>query len=494
MFADDFELADYTSGEYDLELVNENYNTDGTVTNTIDNTKAKAFTDQARVYTLTDTLAMNKEMFITFDFCIAAADAENAYMQIRGNAGVGPQFTFNGTQLRNQTGGSSYANLGAISTDTWYTAELEGKTNAPGGEVKFRIYKYEGSTKTLIQESVLSMRNYWAASAKSDAPFYMEARNISIDNVKVIQEYPDEIRLSTALDEIDAGSSALFDYKMYRNNAEVTKYGASENNALYGLGSVTWSLEGNDSTVSIDQTGKVTTTLNSPTQTVTVKLSSTFGDKTLTGTKTLKVNGVNLDGEKFTEITINGGAETVKAGESLTFTANTNASSTLEDGDIVWKVYNYNDVSENNNDAFTLTDGVFTVADGTLPQDVYIRAMSQSGKIFDSKKVTIEWSENQKEAPYLGNACETAIDAADLVDSLDNSKAYSFKSSQSFNFGDKGNYVLVEMDAKFSADSGFIFQRSDGSENSSFYFNNGGISQQTGSNKFSPIASGLTED
>ena len=76
-------LADYEAADYDKELVSINYDSDGTVDNSIDHTKAKAFTDQARVFTLDDTLTMNKETFISFDFCIGCGRGNRVYANKR---------------------------------------------------------------------------------------------------------------------------------------------------------------------------------------------------------------------------------------------------------------------------------------------------------------------------------------------------------------------------------------------------------------------------
>ena len=61
---DNVELYDYSAEEYDA-VVTENTFDDGTVTNTIDSTNAKAVTTEEIVYTLTDTTVMTNEYFMS---------------------------------------------------------------------------------------------------------------------------------------------------------------------------------------------------------------------------------------------------------------------------------------------------------------------------------------------------------------------------------------------------------------------------------------------
>ena len=489
-------MADYTAPEesYDVELFSPLTFDDGTTTNDIDKSDAKQVTDREIVYKFSDGGVFAKEFFMAFDFRFdtqkdSSVNGSISINKLKGSGAddkIGPVFSFDGTNLRTASGSTSYQTICAINADKWYTAELEGKMQVVGASVTMRVYD---ESHTLIKTlDGLNLRQFYAG-ASNGVPNGIAAYNVSIDNLKFISENPDELRLSSTADEINAGANAQLDYEAYRLNKLVTKH------------AVTWSVDGTG--VEIDQTGKLTADISAPEQTAKVTASVTFGDNTLTGTKEIKIHAVDTGAEKFDTITVSGD-DTIKAGASasFTFTASKDGEDVTDSvtaDDVVWSVYNTDDLAPNNNVNIKAENGTLTVSDGVIPQTVYVHASSVSGNVTGSKAVAIGWSDNQKENVIYSNACETAVDNTTRVESVDGSTAYYTEDTTTFQYGNHGEYTLTEMDIKFgnvdgALAGGFRFKRADGTENSSFVINSGSFSQQTGGSKFSVLYSGVEAD
>lgn len=485
--------ADYTAPEtsYDIEKLNLTFD-DGDTINDIDSSEAQKYTDTTQVFALSDNTIMTKEFYLAFDFRFDTDGEGNvpgiiSIFKKKSSGAVdkqGPMFSYDNGVLRTQTGSSSYQTIADIDADTWYTAEIEGKMVVSGAICDMRIY--DASHNIVNELSELNLRQFYAGSSNG-YPDCMTAYNVSMDNVKLIQEYPDELRLTATADEINAGTTAALDYTAYRMGKEVTKYG------------VTWSVENGTDDVSITQEGVLVAAISAPAQTVTVKAAAVLDDQELTGEKEITINAVDTGDEKFDTIVVSG-ADTLKAGtsESYTFTASKNGedvTDTVTESDVVWKLYNCDDLNPNGNKAITVDNGVLTVDDSVLPQTIYVRAVSPSGNVYGSKAVTITMSDKQIENVLLSDACETAFDDAERVESFDGSTAYRTTVASSFTFGNSSGYTLTELDIKFDSDnSGLIFKRSDGTVNSSFFYRNGGISQQTGSSNYSVLCSSINAD
>ena len=481
---DNVELYDYSAEEYDA-VVTENTFDDGTVTNTIDNTNAKAVTTEEIVYTLTDTTVMTKEYFMSYDFCF---DTDGGSISIKNNGKQGPLFSISDGQLRTQTGKSSFDNLGEAAVGTWYTAEFEGTMVVPGAVTKFRLYKYVDGVKTLVKETdSLNLRQFYAGASNGN-PDRIILSNVSIDNLKIVQEYPNLIDVSSVADEVNAGSNVSLDYTMKRNDVTTTKY------------NVTWSVYNEDNTAeitdgsaTITSDGVLVANKKSTSKIVTVRATATLGGKELVGTKKITINAVDTSNEKFDEISISGD-DALKAGTSATYTVTAskdgqNVTSTLTDEDVVWSIYDYADIYPNGNTAITVSNGTLTVADGVIAQNITLRATSKSGKISGSKAVEIKFSDSQVEKVLISSACETTVTGMDKVESIDGSSAYqATTTTKLLTFGDTEGYVLTEMDIKFTAEgSGFTLNRADGTLNSCFRYHNGKIQMQTGTSNYSEL-------
>ncbi len=484
-----FDFSDYIPCDYDVEKVNLNYDTDGTVVNDIDGTNAyKIESDEVQVFKLSDNTIMTKEFFLTFDFRFDSAEDGTVpgYMGINRSGKTGPWFKYVDGELRTQTGSNSQQTLGNVSPDVWYTAELEGKMVVPGAKVTFRLYSYVDGVKTLISTvDGMNLRQFYAGSSNG-YPDYFRGSNVSMDNVKLISEYPDTIALTSTADEIDAGSTAAFDYTAMRQDVETTKY------------AVTWSVwdeagtaQITDESVTITSDGVLSADIHSPAQTVTVKATADLEGKELVGEYQVKINAVSTENEKFDNIVIDGPL-TVLGGTTgaFTFTASKNGedvTSTLTNEDVIWSVYDCDDLKPNNNKAFSIADGVLTVDKSVIAQQIYVRATSASGKVYASKAVAIGFAQDYPETVIGYNACEEAVESADRVESFDGSTAYLTTGAVVLNFGDQGDYVAAEFDFKFPGSGDIRCKRADGSENSSFLYRDGTISQQTGGSKFSSV-------
>ena len=469
---------------YDVICFSSTYD-DGSVTNPIDDSSAyKTGADFERIFS-TD-IDTTKEFYLGFDFCFDTEAGEIQIPKFKGSGSVdkvGPIITFDGTNLRTQTGSSSYQTLGTFATGEWYSAEIEGRTGIGAQYTTFRFYK-DGE---LVKETTdFNMRNLSSEGRSFNG---MQAKNISIDNVKLIRENPDTITLSSDADEMNAGTDIALDYVMTRLDKEFNKY------------AVTWSVYDesdteplSDENIKISSGGVLSALIKSADQTVTVRATAVFGERELYGSKQIKINAVSTSDEKFDTITVSG-PSSVKAGTSagFTFTATkdgADVTDTLSDEDIAWSVYDATGITKNSNIGFTAKDGVLTVADDVIAQNITLRASSISGAVYGYAPVEIIWSDNQKETVLSYNACETELTNTALVDSWDGSKAYQAFDSITFAFGDQSAYAITEVDIKFdnTTGHGFTLYNNNGSENSNIRINNGNIAQQTGGSSWTTLA------
>ena len=96
---------------------------------------------------------MTNDFFLSFDFSFDAVDGTvpgvfgiDRYDDNNKNSKTGPKFTYNEGQIRTETGSDKYDKLGAVSPDTWYTIEMEGKMVVSDAAVEFRLYGYDSFT------------------------------------------------------------------------------------------------------------------------------------------------------------------------------------------------------------------------------------------------------------------------------------------------------------------------------------------------------------
>ncbi|MCI8405007.1 MAG: hypothetical protein HFE49_08925 [Clostridia bacterium] len=490
-------LAEYTAPDisYDIETVNEQYEKDGTVENPIDGTKAfKSGESFEKIFST--SIDTTKEFYLGFDFCF---DNENGDIEIPkfksdgvSNDKVGPIITYGDVQgnpakqLRTQVNSSSYQALGALEIGAWYSAEIEGRTGMGEKYTTFRLYSYSEGVKTLVQETTsFNMRNLSSENRSFNG---MQIKNASIDNVLLIQEKPDTITVSSAREEMNAGTDVAFDYVMTRLDKEFNKY------------PVTWSVyDENDSVqlsdenITISNEGILSAGIHADGQNVTVRATVTFGDKELYGSKQIKINAVDVSDEKFDEITVSG-PEKMRAGEESTFTVKAlkggeDVTDTLTEADIEWGIYDSLGITKNNNINMGINDGVLTIDNSVIPQNITVRASSASGKVYGSAPVEVAWSDDQKETVISYNACETELTNTSLVSSWDGSKAYATNDNITFGFGDQSTYAVTDVDIKFDAAEGhgLTLYNNNGSENSNIRFHNGALAQQTGSSSWMTI-------
>ncbi|MCH5213135.1 MAG: hypothetical protein J1G06_08975 [Oscillospiraceae bacterium] len=502
-------IADYTAplNDYDVEIVNEAFES-GTVTNTIDNSNAfdvpemtystaatpkEQYTD---VITFDNTV-LRRDYFLSFDFNFKTVNGEVPgdiridSKQRQGETNkLGPCFSYSDGQLRNQTGSNSYDKLGAIEPDTWYTAELEGKMVEADAITVFRLYKYENGVKTLVNTvDNLYLRQFRADQAGANgSPNRIGAADVYIDNVVLIQKYPNELTI-TAPDTVvnaavNAGQNVPFDYVMSRDGVETTKYDIDSWTVFDQSGN-----EIDDGSISVTSQGVLTSKTDIQTQTVTVRAAATIGEKPLTGEFEITLNAVSTGDESLDTIEISGPSE-VKAGESIpyTFTALKGGAEVVDPGAVKWSIYDPSDMYENHNKGISIENGVLTVADDVIAQDIVIRAASvPNGYVYASYPVKINFGDSQLETVVKYDACETTSDTKTRVESWDGSYAYQTgtTSERQGAFGNTGDYLVTEVDIKFIGEgSGFTLLRADGTQNSGFRWHNGNISIQTGGSSY----------
>ena len=435
----------------------------------------------------TTNIDTTKEFYLGFDFKFDAATGSS--IEIRSNASsnaTGPIITISSAgQLQTQTGGSSYTALGAVSADTWYRAEIEGQTGNGNNLPTFRLYDSSG---TLIKETEkCNMRNLGSNNRVFN---YMQATNVTVKNILLVAEKPDTIAVSSADDvsSIDAGGGVALDYEMTRLGKVMNKY------------AVEWSVynEANtaplaDDGVSITSGGVLSADINAGGQTVTVRASATFGDKELYGSKKITINSVDTTDEKFDVITVSG-SESIKAGtsETYTFTATkngTDVTNTITNADVVWEIYDGAGVLKNDNKNISAANGVLNVDASVIPQNITVRASSTSGKIYGSAPVSITWADSQKESVLDYDACETSMANMTFVNSPDGSHGYQTNGDLTYTFGDQSEYVITDVDIKFGSTegAGLTLLNAKGDENSNIRSHSGGLYQQTGGSKWTPV-------
>ena len=493
-------FAEYKDADYDAEIFSQTFD-DGTVDG-MDGTKAKQITTTEatgeRVMELADGAAFQNGFYLSFDFRF---DNEDGWIEIhkrKSKAGgwdkLGPHFVYDGGNLKNQTGSSSYDTVGSISVNTWYKAELEGKMVVSDAVVTMTVTDSEGNA--VIPEKTISLRNFYAGSSNG-VPDSLCGYNVSIDNVKMIAEYPDEIVIATDKDEITASESLQLSYSMKRLGIDETKY------------DIVWSLYNEDNTeelesedIYVTSEGVLRTALSEDDTVITVRATAALGDKELIGTKKITIKGASAANELFDEITITG-PESLKAGETAeyTFTATKNGedvTDTLTADKFNWVVYDVDNLNPNNNKSISLTpDGnkaVLKVDNSVIAQKINVRVDSATKLVSGALAVDIGWAESQKEDVLAYNACETAIDTATRVESIDGSMAYQTTKNTLISLpSQRSDYVLTEFDIRFANDnSGVYFERNTaggGKWNTSFYMRSGVVQAQTGSSSWSSIGS-----
>ncbi len=493
-------LADYTEGAYDIERVNETYD-EGNTTNDIDNTPALqvggtgAIDDRTYIFRFPSTggnsTMMTNDFFLSFDFSFDAVDGTvpgvfgiDRYDDNNKNSKTGPKFTYNEGQIRTETGNNKYAELGAVSPDVWYTIEMEGKMVVSDAAVEFRLYGYEDGEKKLItSEEKLNLRQFYAG-AGNGSPNLMYAANVSIDNVKFVSEYPDEVRISSASAELEAGQALTLDYEMYRQDKLVTKHPVQ-----WSVYDETDTSEITDGSVTVNENGVLRADIHAEEQTVTVRATTNASEKgELTGTYTVNVKPVSTENEPFDKITISGPSE-VKAGTSTaySFTAEklgADVTDSLEEGDVVWSVYTADDLYKNNNRYITAENGVLTVGENVVAQDIIIRASTASGAVYASYPVSIDFADSKTETVLGYSACEDDKTGFERVESWDGS--YAIKTGgeavQAITSTRDTWYTLTSLDIKFGGEnSGFTLRKGTDKTNPCIRMHNGQLAVQKGS-------------
>lgn len=487
-------FADYAEHEYDVVEYTETFDS-GEATNAIDNTPALKVADTddkgdfktIEVFRTTEVAKdfnSNNGFFLSFDFCFEdEATSEINLRHLTDKSPVGPILTYgpkntkpadaDNKQLRTQTGGTAWQLLGDITFGDWYTAEMEGRTGIADSYTTFRLYD---SAHNLVQETKnFNFRNL----SSGDRSFQvMNAKNVSLDNIKLISENPDSMSILSSEDTLKSGQSMTMSHKTFRDDTEFAPHSDK----------ITWSVNGSGVSIN-EKTGLLAADTDAASQTVTVTASIPFGSKTLTQTKDIEIVAVDTSLEPFDTAVISG-EEEVKAGTETTFdvTLTKDGSPVVpKDGDVVWSVYNYNNTVQYYGNSYTgqkpidITGGKLIIAPNVLPQTITLRASTPSGDIFGKKTVDIKWADSQVETVLKNYSYDDTASAPasseNQAASVDGSTAFKVTADVTEKFGNQA-ITLTEFDVKFAAaGAGLQLKRNDTNvTNSSIVYSNGSIS------------------
>jgi hypothetical protein len=396
-------------------------------------------------------------------------------------------------KLAIQTNGSSYAKYDEIDTNAWYHIQMIGQygTSAP---MLMKVYKWEGSEMTFISEyDGVSKRNNTPAS------YIAIQSNTSVDNVRITKLGADTLTLSTlpaGTTQLNAGSGVAMQLAATRNGRDINKP-AVKWKAFEGDNEIT------DSSVTINASGELKTTVDCGDKDVTVKAISTEKGN-VEGSYPLTIKKVNLDSEKFDTLSLSAENDYVREGEplSLTVSASKNGVNVdLTEGDVVWKFYNEDNVQDTGNKYIYVEDSKLYVTSQVISQNIVVRAESQSGVIGASLPVTIKASDAlEGEDPGSGDhllasdACEKVVEGVAINSgSWDGSHYYSTTSTYDMTSVTSTNEdVLIEADIKFIDENSGIKLRNNGNtkEGGQIARQGGKIGRVGASNKFAAFCNG----
>lgn len=401
---------------------------------------------------------LKSESIISMDFRFDSADAT---MALRNKDKWGPNFSFDGEQFRTQTASTSWQKLGAITVGKWYSMEIEGTIAVSGAKAVFRLYEWQDGQKKLINTvNGLNLRQF--SSDNNGVAQYFEVNNgLSIDNVKVTSLYASEVEVAAMSSSIRANDSTLIYAIGTRNGKEVTppKFDISlldeSGNPLQ------------DSTVSIDEDGILHTSVNTPAQTVTVRATAqTAGNAS--GEVKVAIEAIDTSNDKYNELTLTSDKAYVRINEPTTITPQAALNGTpvaITGEDVVWSVYNDAGVRQVNDQGIVIANGVVTVTEDVLPQNLTIRGTNASGSVISTCRLAVKpgnmllaGEEGNKDTFVSGNAAEELMIAPGIRFKTGswNGSGYYDVISTTYDFegfsGNTSENVLYSADLRFNKD------------------------------------------
>lgn len=443
---------------YAQVILDEKHN-DGTLTDGPDGTSYTQLTSETQIMKVGS--ASRSEIYMSFDFRI---DDAAAYMRFSNSKNkTGPGLSVADGVLRNEYKGSTYQNLATgIETGKWYSLELEGKFVVADAKVTARVYKWEDGQKTLINTvDSLQLRNFYAGSGNGDFEF-IKASGISIDNEYAVSLYGTAVTVTSLRDDIKAGETAQLSATAQRNGNNVT------------TPNFTWAVYNeagtellNDENVTISETGLLSAGAKTATQTVTVRATAASKGNPY-GDYKVNITAVDTSGDKYDKLVLTAENEksTVRAGEPITIIPKAtmgDADVTLAEGDVVWSIYNEENLRTVGNTGITITNGVLSVTDKVVPQTLTIRGTNKSGAVTGTYKVQVLPSgmnygnEDAYSDTYVSSdACEEYLSSKATLNegSWDGSGYYTVTTEMDFTGfpSDTNSDVIYSADMQFAND------------------------------------------
>lgn len=444
---------------YAKVILDEKYN-DGTLTDGPDGTSYTQLTSETKIMNVGS--ASSSEIYMSFDFRI---DDAAAYMRFsNGKNKTGPGLSLADGVLRNEYKGNTYQNLATgIEIGKWYSLELDGKFVVADANVTARVYKWEDGQKTLINTiDSLQLRNFYAGSGNGDFEF-IKASGISVDNEYAVSLYGTDVTVTSLRDDIKAGETAQLSATAQRNGKNVTTPGFTW--AVYNEAGTELL---NDENVTISETGLLSAGAKTATQTVTVRATATSKGNPY-GDYKVNIKAVDTSGDKYDKLVLTAENEksTVRAGEPITIIPKATMGDTevtLADGDVIWSVYNAENLRAVGNNGITITaNGVLSVANNVVPQTLTVRGTNKSGAVTGTYTVQVLPSgmnygneDNYTDTYVSADACEEYLSAKATLNegSWDGSGYYTMTTEMDFTGfpSDTNSDVIYSADMQFAND------------------------------------------
>lgn len=406
-----------------------------------------------------------------------------------GDKKLGTCIIRNGGQLAIQTGSSAFTKYMEVDPEKWYHIALIGRFSAGDACTDMIVYEYNGSERVYINtwENV-NQRNLYANN-NNGANHWNVNNNTSVDNMRIVMLGADTLSVTAEADTVKAGNVLPFEYSATRQEAYITKP------------AVTWSVynadntaELNDENITIDTSGILNVGLDAEAQTITVRATAESG---VYASKTIEITSVDLSGVKFDNLVLSADRSYVSTTEPLTITAAaTKGGSAVELAaeDLIWYVCDAEDLRPLGEDLkwIKVENGVLTVDEKVVSQDITIRAADSTDAVRGSFKVHVKSSdalegneEGTLDRLLFSSSGEVALANTEFVESIDGTSAYSVTGGLSTgHIGETAGDIVVEMDIRFAAEGAGFQPAKTGKVNTCVIYKDGKLAVQTGGSKF----------
>lgn len=446
MTADDF------TDTYAEKVIDNNYDTETANTDAPDGSAGyKKITAETDIWSSDDADTVN-DFFMALDFRFDEGSTDPS-MTLGNGKDIGPMLKYYEGQLVTKTGSGATNNqkLGAMEINKWYHIEMQGRVKSMGARVDFKLYKWENGEKTLVQSTEnINLRNYSAGSTKSDPKKFLVSAGVSVDNAFFAKIYPDTVTVAptvgTSTEIIAGGSLAL--------SASATVDGKQSSHQ-----EVEWSVYNTDGTapetdtnISVNEQGVVSVNKHlAATKNVKIRATSKtkgspYGEYAITAVYNEAAANDKYDS---LEISTEKNRNYVRANDPLTINAvgkDASGNPVAADevaSDIVWTVLNKSATGTVSNTNISLENGVLSVNENVVAQDIVVKASNKSGSIETFLNVAVR--------PYNMNAAgETSYTdtyvSSDAFEEPTQDTAITFHESGSV---DGSAYYEVNADGKY---------------------------------------------